>query len=217
MFAFRTFLVKYRLIIGIILIGLGIYIGNENNWWVGWLPIFIGLLTITAHFLLGPITLLQRHVENGDVDSARALINMVKYPNLLLKPLRSAFFMLKANFSTMDEDFDTAEADLKKSLEMGTADKAAQGMTLLQLGSIALKKGNNKEAFDYTKRSVSAGLPDADSQASAYMILCQICMQRRDFRGSKFYFSKAQAAKPKNAQIVEQIAEVKKHIARLPG
>lgn len=217
MFALRKFLVKNRLIIGILLIALGIYLGIVNTWWLGWLPIFIGILTIVAHFLIGPVTLLQKYVEEGNIDGAKELIQMVKFPNLLLKPIRSAFYMLKANFSTMDEDFDGAEADLKKSLEAGTVDKASQGMTYLQLGSIALKKGNYKEAFEMTKKSVSFGLPDGDSNATAYMILCQICMQRRDFKGSKFYFSKAQAAKAKNPQILDQIAEVKKHIARLPG
>jgi tetratricopeptide (TPR) repeat protein len=217
MFAFRKFLVKYRLWIGLVLIGLGIYIGIESTWWIGWLPILIGLLTIVAHFLIGPVTLLQRYVESGDVEGAKELIDMVKFPNLLIKPIRSAFYMLKANFSTMNEDLDGAEAELKKSLASGVADKDYQGTAYLQLGTIANRKGNTKEAFEYLRKAVGVGLPDGDSNATAYLQLCSIAMQRRDFRGAKMYFSKAQSAKSKNPQILEQIAEVKKYIARIPG
>jgi tetratricopeptide (TPR) repeat protein len=201
MFAFRKFLVKYRLWIGLVLIGLGIYIGIESTWWIGWLPILIGLLTIVAHFLIGPVTLLQRYVESGDVEGAKELIDMVKFPN----------------FSTMNEDLDGAEAELKKSLASGVADKDYQGTAYLQLGTIANRKGNTKEAFEYLRKAVGVGLPDGDSNATAYLQLCSIAMQRRDFRGAKMYFSKAQSAKSKNPQILEQIAEVKKYIARIPG
>lgn len=217
MFAFRKFLVKNRLWIGLVLIALGIYIGVENTWWIGWLPILVGLLTIVAHFLIGPVTLLQRYVESGDVDGAKELIDMVKFPNLLVKPIRSAYYMLKANFSTMSDDLDGAEAELKKSLESGVADKDYQGTAYLQLGTIAHRKGNTKEAYEHLKKAVSIGLPDGDSIATAYLQLCSISMQRRDFRGSKMFFTKAQAAKPKNAQILDQIAEMKKYIARIPG
>lgn len=217
MFAFRKFLVKNRIWIGLVLIALGIFWGIESSWWLGWLPILIGVLTILAHFLIGPVTLLQRYVESGDVDGAKELIDMVKYPNFLIKPIRSAYYMLKANFSTMNENLDDAEAELKKSLESGVSDKDYQGTAYLQLGTIANRKGNTKEAFEHLKKAVKIGLPDADSQATAYLQLSSICMQRRDFRGSKMFFSKAQAAKPKNQQIVEQIAEMKKYIARIPG
>lgn len=100
LFALRKFSVKYRIPIGIVLIALGIYSGIEVSWWLGWLPILIGLLTIVAHFMVGPISLLQKYIEEGDVEGAKELINGVKNPNLLYKPFRSAYYMIKSNFST---------------------------------------------------------------------------------------------------------------------
>lgn len=217
MFAFRKFLVKNRLWIGIVLIALGIVIGIMNTWWVGWLPIFIGILTIVAHFIIGPVTLLQKYIEDGDIEGAKEMIDMVKYPKLLLKPIRSAYYMIQGNFSAMTEDLDTAENSLRQSLTAGTTDKSMQGTTHLQLGSVLFRKGNNKEAFEHLKKAVGFGLPDPDSIAAANLYLCQITMQRRDFRSCKMYFAKAQAAKAKNPQIVEQIIEMKKYIARIPG
>lgn len=217
MFKFRAFLVNNRLLLAVLFIGLGIYLGIEQTWWLGWLPIFIAVLMVLAHFLLGPITLLQKFIEHGDVEGAQKMIAKVKYPNMLIKPVRSAYYMIKSNFSTMAEDLDSAEADLRKGLAAGVNDKDFKGTALLQLGSINLRKGNMKEAYENLRNAVKSGLPDADSKATAYLQLSSICMQRRDFKGSKFYYNQARNAKSKNEQIVEQLNEMKKYISRIPG
>lgn len=217
MFAFRRFLVLNRLPIAVLLIALGVYFGITISWWLGWLPIFIALLVALAHFMAGPVTLMQRYIENGDVEGAQKLIARVKRPNLLYKPIRSAYYMLKANFSTMNEDLDTAEAELKEGLKAGVSDKEFQGTALLQLGSIAYRKGNMKEAYENLRKALKAGLPDADSNATAYLQLSTICVQRRDYRGAKFYYARAKSAKPKNKEIVDQLNEMKKYISRIPG
>jgi tetratricopeptide (TPR) repeat protein len=217
MFAVRRFIVMNRLILAVVLLALGFYLGFQVTWWLGWLPMLIAVLMVVAHFMIGPITLMQRFVEEGNVEGAQKLIKMVKYPNLLYKPIRSAYYMLKANFSTMNEDLDAAEAELRKGLEAGSSDKDFQGTALLQLGSIAYRKGDMKGAYEQLRKAVQSGLPDPDSSATAYLQLASICLQRRDYKGSKFYYAKAKAAKPKNEQIVEQLNEMKKYMARIPG
>lgn len=217
MFALRKFSVLYRIPLGILFVALGIYLGFKVTWWLGWLPIFIGLLCFVAHFMLSTITLMQHYIESGDVDGAQKMITKVKYPNLLLKPIRSAYYMIKANFSTMNEDLDGAEADLKKGLAMGSNDKDFQGTAHLQLGSISYRKGKMKEASEHLRAALKAGLPDADSNATAYLQLASISLQRRDFKASKIFFNKAKNAKPKNDQIIEQLNEMKKYMSRIPG
>jgi len=217
MFALRRFLVVNRILLAIIFLALGIYLGIEVTWWLGWLPIFIALLMVVAHFMVGPITLLQRYVEDGNVEGAKLLLDKVKYPNLLYKPIRSAYYMMKANFSSMNEDLDAAEAEIRKGIEAGVSDKDFQGTAFLQLGTIAYRKGNSKEAYEHLRKAVKAGLPDPDSNATAYLQLASICINSRNFKGGKFYYAKAKAAKPKNEQIVEQLNEMKKYISRIPG
>jgi tetratricopeptide (TPR) repeat protein len=151
------------------------------------------------------------------MEGAQKLLNKVKYPKLLYKPVRSSYYMLRANMSTMSEDLDQAEADLKKGLEAGMPEKEYEGTAYLQLGAIAFKKGNTKEAYEYLRKAVKIGLPDKDSEATAYLQLSGICMQRRDFRSAKAFFSKAKACKAKNEQVVSQIQEMSKYIARIPG
>lgn len=213
----RRFLVFNRLYIAIALIALGFWLGFAVTWWIAWLPFLIAILMIVAHLMVGPMTLIQGYIDEGDMEGAQKLMDRVKYPNLLYKPIRSSYYMLRANMSTMTDDLDKAEADLRKGLEAGMPEKEYEGTAYLQLGAIAFKKGNTKEAYEHLRKAVKIGLPDKDSEATAYLQLSGICMQRRDFRGAKNYFTKAKSCKSKNEQIVSQINEMSKYMARIPG
>lgn len=215
--ALRRFIVMNRLLLAVLCIGLGIWVGVSVTWWIGWIPFLVAIIMVAAHFMIGPMTLLQSYIENGDMDGAQKLMNSVKYPNLLYKPVRSSYYMLRANFSTMGEDLDTAEADLRKGLAAGMPEKEYEGTAYLQLGSIAYKKGNKKEALESLRKAVKIGLPDEDSKATAFLQLSSICLERRDFKTAKMYFSKAKACKATNAQIVSQVKEMSKYMARIPG
>jgi len=218
--ALRRFLVFNRLYIAIALIGLGFWMGFADfggGWWTAWLPFLIAILMIVAHFLVGPMTLIQTYIEEGDMEGATKLLDRVKYPNLLYKPVRSSYYMLRANMSTMTDDLDKAEADLRKGLASGMPEKEYEGTAYLQLGAIAFKKGNTKDAYEHLRRAVKIGLPDKDSEATAYLQLSGICMQRRDFRSAKNYFQRAKSCKSKNEQVVSQINEMSKYMARIPG
>ncbi|MBZ0097759.1 MAG: hypothetical protein K8F30_01665 [Taibaiella sp.] len=215
--ALRRFIVLYRLPLAILMLGLGFWLGFEVTWWIAWLPFLVAILMVVAHFLIGPMTLIQKYIEDGDMEGAQKLMDKVKYPNLLYKPVRSSYYMLRANLSTMTDDLDKAEEDLKKGLAAGMPEKEFEGSAYLQLGAIAFKKGNNKEAYEYLRKAVKMGLPDKDSEATAYLQLSGLCMQRRDFRSSKLYFSKAKSCKSKNEQVVAQIKEMEKYMSRIPG
>ncbi|HLO71393.1 MAG TPA: hypothetical protein VK167_11010 [Flavipsychrobacter sp.] len=213
----RHLLVKNRLLLAVLLIGLGIWLGVSVTWWIGWIPFLIAILVVTAHFLIGPMTLIQKYVEDGDMEGAQKLLESVKYPNLLYKPVRSSYYMLRANFSTMGDDLDKAEADLKKGLAAGMPEKEYEGTAYLQLGSIAYKKGNKKEAMENMRKAIKVGLPDEDSKATAYLQLSSLLLERRDFKSAKMYFAKAKACKATNEQIVSQVKEMAKYMARIPG
>ncbi len=217
--ALRRFIVLNRLFIAIALIALGVLITIQmkHGFWVSWIFFLVAILMVVAHFMIGPITLIQKHIEDGDVEGAQSLLARVKYPNLLYKPVRSAYFMLKSNFSTMNENFEDAEADIRRSLASGIDDKSVEGGAYLQLGMIAYKKGNKKEAYENLRKAISLGLPDKDSEASAFLQLSSICGERRDFKGMKFYYQKAKACKPKNQMILDQLKEMDKYISRVPG
>ena len=215
----RKFVVFNRLYISITLICIGLWLGfgMHGGWWIAWLPFLIAIIMIAAHFLIGPMTLIQNYIEDGDMEGAEKLLNKVKFPDLLYKPVRSSYYMLKANVNTMTDDLDKAESNLRKSLETGMPEREYEGTVYLQLGAISFKKGNTKEAYEHIRKALKVGLSDKENEATAYLQLSGICMQRRDFKGAKNYFNKAKACKPKNEQIVAQLNEMSKYMARIPG
>ncbi|NDC42355.1 MAG: hypothetical protein EBZ77_12540 [Chitinophagia bacterium] len=216
---FRHFIVFNRIPLAIALFFIALLIGFKvpHGWWIAWLPILISILMVVAHYLIGTMTLIQGYIESGDLEGAQALLKRIKRPELLYKPIRSSYYMAQANFSTVGDDLDAAENQLRKGLEAGLPEKEFEGTAYLQLGAIAMRKGKTKEAYEHMKQAIKIGLPDKDNEATAYLQMSSICIQRRDFRNAKAYFNKAKACKPKNEQLQEQIKEMSKYIARIPG
>ena len=95
--------------------------------------------------------------------------------------------------------------------------KDMDSMAIFQHGAISFQKGDYKTALPKLREAVSKGMPDADSMASAQLMLCSIFIQRKDNKTAKAHFKKAKDAKPKQAEIVSQIKDMEKYMNRLPG
>lgn len=210
-------LIKYRLHLGIVLL----IVGGVANFYAGFWPAFpaylIGVILIAGHLFIGPLRLVQTAMENGDMEAAERVINGVKYPNLLYKPVRSAFYTVKGQLAMMKQDFDGAELNMKKGLDLGSPIKETEGASLLQLGMISMQKGNFKQGESYIRQSIRKGLPDKENEAAAYLQMCNIMMNKREFRAAKDFFKKTKALKPTNPEIIKQIKEIEKYITRIPG
>ena len=214
---FYNLLIKYRLPISVLLLILAVAINIWAGFWPSFVLYFIGVILLVGHFFIGPLRLLQEHMENGDVEGAKKVLNSVKYPNLLYKPIRSAFFTFKGQLAMMEQDFDNAEKNMKKGLDLGSPMKEVKGASLLQMGMIALQKNDFKQAEGYIRQAIREGLPDKENQAAAYLQMCNIMMNKREFRAAKDFFRKAKALKPTTKEIVNQIKEIEKYISRIPG
>lgn len=218
---FYNWLIKYRLYIGIvmILVGLGLNLTISGFWPV--FPLYlVGLILIAGHFFFGPLRLIQEHLESGNVEEAQKIINSIKFPNLLYKPIRSVFYTLKGNLAMMNQDFDTAEKNMKKGLDLGMPMKEAEGASLLQMGMLSMQKNDMRQAESYIRSAIRKGLPDKENLAAAYLQMCSIMMNKRDMnsmRAAKDFFRKAKALKPTTPQIVDQIKQIEKYISRIPG
>jgi len=214
---FYSWLIRYRLYLGLALIAVGVLANVYSGFWPAFPAYLIGLILIAGHFFIGPLRLIQEHMEAGDLDGAKRVLNSIKYPNLLYKPIRSAFFTFKGQLAMMEQDFDTAERNMKKGLDLGTPMKEVKGASMLQMGMISLQKNDFKQAEKYIRQAIREGLPDKENEAAAYLQMCNIMMNKREFRAAKEFFRKAKALKPTTAEIVKQIKELEKHIPRLPG
>jgi tetratricopeptide (TPR) repeat protein len=214
---FYNLIIKYRLQLGIFLVVLGV----AANFWAGFWPAFpaylIGLILIAGHFFIGPLRLIQEHMEKGDMEGAERVVNSVKYPNLLYKPIRSAYYTVKGQMAMMKQDFDGAEKHMKKGIDLGSPIKEVEGANLLQIGMINMQKGNFKQGESYIRQAIRKGLPDKENEAAAYLQMCNIMMNKREFRAAKDFFKKTKALKPTNPQILQQVKEIEKYISRIPG
>ena len=215
---FYNGLIKYRLYIGLIMIIAGIVMNVTIS---GFWPVFplylIGLILIAGHFFFGPLRLIQEHMESGNMEEAEKVINSIQFPNLLYKPIRSVYYTLKGNMAMMKQDFDSAEKNMKKGLDLGMPMKEAEGASMLQMGMLAMQKNDLRQAESYIRQALRKGLPDKENQAAAYLQMCSLMMNKREFRAAKDFFRKAKALKPTTKQIVDQIKQVEKYISRMPG
>ncbi len=214
---FYNLLIKYRLYIGIILIIGGAVVNYMASFWPAFPLYFVGFILIVGHFVFGPLRLIQEYLENGDTEGAEKVLNSIKAPQLLYKPIRSVYYTLKGNIAMMKQDFEGAEKMMKKGLDLGMPMKEAEGASMLQMGMLAMQKNDLKQAESYIRQAIRKGLPDKENQAAAYLQMCSIMMNKREFRAAKDFFRKAKALKPTTEQIVDQIKQIEKYISRIPG
>jgi len=215
---FYNLLIKYRFYISLALIALGVVVEIwGNSFWAAFPAYLIGIILLFGYFFFGPLRLIQEYMENGDMEGAERVLASIKFPNLLYKPIRSVYFTLKGNIAMMKQDFDGAELNMKKGLDLGMPMKEAEGASLLQMGMLSMQKNDIRQAEKYIRSALQKGLPDKENQAAAYLQMCSIMMTKREFRAAKDFFRKAKALKATTPQIVSQIKEVEKYISRIPG
>lgn len=210
--------IKYRLWLGMVSLAFAIYVNLEAGFWTSFILYLLAVICILGHFLLGPMRLIQTAMEEGDMVAAKKIVDSILFPRLLIKPIRSVYYTIQGNLAMASNDFEGAEKLMKKGLSLGgTLTKQAEGPNKLQLGMLSMQKGDMKQAENYIRQAIRAGLPDSENNAAAYLQLCSIMMNKREFRAAKEYFRKAKSFKATTPQIVDQIKQIEKYITRMPG
>ena len=214
---FYNIIIKYRFWLSVVAIVLAVIVNISSGFWPSFILYFLGVIGLASHFFIGPLRLVQEPMENGDVEGVKKIMDSVWFPNLLYKPIRSTYYTLKGNLAMMNQDFAEAEKHLKKSEEIGAAMPEAEGANKLQLGMMAMQRGDLKAGEANLRAAIRSGIPDKESEAIAYLGMCQIFMNKREFRAAKDFFRRAKACKPKTKEVLSQIKEIEKYISRMPG
>lgn len=216
---FYNLLIKYRFWAGIasLIIGLLLQFAGLGDIWAAIIFYTLSVIAIFTHFFIGPLRLVQEPMENGEVEKVEQIINSIWFPNLLFKPIRSSYYTLKGNMAMMSKDFDSAEKHLKKSASISSSLANNEGTNTMQLGLMAIQKSNYKEGEKYLRAALNKGITDKESEAMAFLGMVQVYMSRNDFKAAKNFFRRAKDCKPKNEQVVNQIKDLDKHLARIPG
>lgn len=108
-------IIKYRPWLGLLFIALAIFVHYQTSFWPSFILYFIAVVLILGHFLFGPMRLIQTAMEQGDMDAAKKIVAGIKFPALLIKPIRSVYYTIKGNLDMVDQNFDSAEKNMKKS------------------------------------------------------------------------------------------------------
>lgn len=214
---FYNLLIKYRFWLGLLAIALAVVVNVYSSFWPAFVLYFLGVIAIASHLFIGPMRLIQEPMEAGNIEAVQKILNSIWWPNLLFKPVRSTYYTIKGNLAMMNQDFDAAEKHLKKSTDLGSPMPEAEGANKLQLGMMAMQRGDLKQGESYIRAAIRAGINDNESKAVAYLSMCQIFMNKREFRAAKEFFRKAKDCKPKTKQVVDQVKEIEKYISRMPG
>ncbi len=213
-----NFYIIYRLPVVVALVIGGVLSHVYGDPILAWILYILAFFSLLLYFMLGTMRLVKDAVEEGNVDQALIYIKKIRYPKLLVKPVRSAYYMLQSTLSMANNDLATAESNIRKSLQTkSTLTGDMTGTNLMQLGFIQLRQGKVKEGRSTLLEAIKAGIPDKESLASVYLQLCSIEIQRQQNRVGKEYFRKAKALNPKTKDIVDQIRIMEKNISRLPG
>jgi tetratricopeptide (TPR) repeat protein len=212
------FYILYRLPVIFALIALGVLSHVYGDAILAWILYVLAFISILLYFMIGTMRIVKDAVEEGNVDDALRYIKMIRFPKLLVKPVRSAYYMLQSTLSMASDDLAGAEHNIRKSLNTKSSLTGdMKGTNMMQLGFIQLRQGKVKEGRATLLEALKAGIPDKESKASVYLQLCSIEIQRQQNRAGKEYFRKAKALNPKTKDIVDQIKIMEKNISRLPG
>ncbi len=217
---FYNLILRYRFWLGLVALALAIAVNVWTGFWPSFILYLLAVVAIASHFFIGPMRLIQEYIEAGDMEGAEKVLGMIWFPNLLYKPIRSAYYTLKGQMAMMRQDFKGAEEHMKRSEQLGMPMAEAEGANKLQLGMLAMQRGDLKQGESYIRAALRAGIPDADGAAMAYLQMCQIYMNKgdmRSLRAAKDMFRKAKEQKPSNKDVLEQIKKLNSYISRIPG
>lgn len=214
--ALRLFIL-YRLPLGIVLLLGAIVFFVMKDWGMGIFLVILSLVCILSHFLLGTLRLVQEAMMEGNMDDAMKYLNMIKFPGMLIKPVRQGYYMLQSQLAMASQDFNTAESHIRKGMQAQTSyTKEYEGTSYFQLGMIAAQKMDKKEARSNLLKALELGVPDKDTEAMAYLQLAAIEIQMRRFPSGRNFFAKAKKCNPQNPEIKGQIATLEKQMSQLP-
>ena len=97
--------IKFRLWIGLALLAVAIYTNMEAGFWASFIIYLLAVIAILGHFLLGPMRLIQTAMEEGNMEEAKRIVEGIRFPALLIKPIRSVYYTIKGNLAMVNQDF----------------------------------------------------------------------------------------------------------------
>ncbi len=196
---FYNVIIKYRLQITAALVILGAVTNYYAGFWPAFPLYFVALLLLFGYFFFGPLRLIQEHMESGDMDAAEKVLNSIKFPGLLYKPIRSVYYTLKGNIAMMKQDFTSAEKNMKKGLDLGMPMKEAEGASLLQMGMLCMQKNDIRQAESYIRQAIPQRAPGQGKPGGSIPAIMFNHDDKEGIQSGEGFLSKGEGTKTDNS------------------
>jgi hypothetical protein len=79
--------IRYRFWISLVLLALGVVINITSGFWPAFILYLAAVIMLFTHFFLGPLRLIQEHLEDGDFDKAEKCWTWYGFPDCYTSPL----------------------------------------------------------------------------------------------------------------------------------
>ncbi|MEZ5032751.1 MAG: hypothetical protein R2787_15280 [Saprospiraceae bacterium] len=139
MFTIHPYL-RFALIIA--LLGGGIALWATLGIWYGIFFVLIGIVMLAGYLLLGTIQSAAELVQKMDFEGAENRLNLTFFPNLLYKPNRAYYHLIKGTLAMQRKEYDQAEIFMTTADAIGLPSDNERAMIYMQLSNIAATRNN---------------------------------------------------------------------------
>ena len=157
-------MIKINIYLRFAIIALCLVVGTILSIFVSFwyaLPLFLVAVGLfVGYVLLGTVPSAAELVQVQQIDAASERLDLTKFPNLLLKPIRANYHMIRGMIAQVRKDSDLAEQHLltADALDVGDNERA---MIKLQLASIAGQRNNVNKAKGLIRETKTLNITEA--------------------------------------------------------
>ena len=137
------------ILVDVVVAALCLYYGY---WMIAGLLLFSAALIGWGHFRNGTILLAGRAMKQQKLEKAARLLNEIRYPERLARAQRGMYYFYRGALDLHADRLETARAAFDKALAIGLRTETDEAAAYINLGVIAVKEGDKKEARAMLKK-----------------------------------------------------------------
>ena len=131
---------RFALIVLLTLGGIALWV--TLGIWYGIFFVLAGVSLLIGYLLLGTIQSAAELVQKMDFIAAERRLALTFFPQLLYKPNRAYYYLIKGNMAMQLKEYDQAEAWMNEADTIGLPSDNERAMVYMQLSNIAASRNN---------------------------------------------------------------------------
>jgi len=116
------------------------------------LLLFSAAFIAWGHFRNGTVLLAGKAMKQEKQEKAARLLGEIRYPERLGRSQRSQYYFLRGALELHGNRLETAKVAFEKALDIGVDNETDEAAAYINLGVIAVKEGDKKQAKSFLKK-----------------------------------------------------------------